>query len=209
MCGRFNQSKKAEEIRKFYGVTSSQVDWEPNYNVAPTDTAPVIVEPKGGSWEIRLMRFGQMNSRDGKKFLLINRQSEKLAGNKALTANRCIIPATGFYEWQKLPDCKQPWFFTPHSGEFFSFAGLWRETGQGPGFTILTTHANDVVAPVHNRMPVILGHNAVGIWLSEESDITALSELLAPFPDALMQSVKVSQRVNNARNKDASCQNSI
>lgn len=124
MCGRFNQSKQADEIRQAYGVVSSGIAWEPNYNIEPTENAPVILEPTEGERSMRLMRFGQKQSRAGKSFRLINRQSEKLAGNKALLAQRCIIPATGFYEWQKLADGKQPWFFTPTSGLFFPFAGL-------------------------------------------------------------------------------------
>lgn len=209
MCGRFNQSKTADEIRQFYGVTTPAVDWTPSYNIAPTDPAPVILESPDGHRTMRLMAFGQKQTRPGKSFLLINRQSEKLAENHALFRQRCIIPATGFYEWQTTPEGKQPWFFTPTIGPFFSLAGLWKPTDTGAGFTILTTRANAVVSPVHDRMPVILGHNAASLWLAVGSAEAALCGLLEPAPDSQIAAVRVSQRVNNAKHKDASCQNPL
>lgn len=210
MCGRFNQSKKAEEIRKYYGVTkAASVEWDPSYNIAPTNKAPVILAAPDHERELRLMDFGYLMKSPAKSFMLLNLRSEKVSTRKDLKTHRCIIPATGFYEWEKQENCKQPWFFSPQNNDFFSFAGMWKDTEKGPAFTILTTGANDLVKPVHDRMPVIVGHNAISIWLSPEADIPTLTGLFEPYSAAYMQSWKVSQQVNNPRNKDSTCQNSI
>jgi putative SOS response-associated peptidase YedK len=150
MCGRFNAKKKLDEIRQFYGVKIPDFEWQPNPNVAPTEAAPVLLQ--GKEPELRLMKFGYDIVLNGKPLFLFNRQSEKAAEKNGLKLRRCIIPAVGFYEWEKVGKAKQPWFFSHMNEPFLSLAGIWREIKNGEAFIILTTTANDLIKPLHARI---------------------------------------------------------
>ncbi|MCZ7530441.1 MAG: SOS response-associated peptidase [Acidimicrobiia bacterium] len=137
--------------------------------------------------------------------------AEKPAYRKAFKKHRCLLPVTAFYEWERVPDKpKQPWLFSPADGEPLAFAGLW-ETWRDPeeddpdpvrSTTIVTTSANEVMAPVHDRMPVILPERAWDQWLDPENhDTGALQKLLVPAADGVLERRPVSTRVNNARNQ--------
>ncbi len=122
---------------------------------------------------------------------------------------RCIIPASGFFEWKKLTTAKEPHYFSPKEG-LFSFAGLWSawvspESIEVETFTIITTDANKVVKPIHDRMPVIMGHNSMSAWLSQTTKANELLELLRPCPDDQIQSFAVSKLVNSAKNNQPQC----
>ena len=133
-----------------------------------------------------------------------------MANREDFKKRRCIVPANGFYEWQKVTSKeKQLYYFSPKDNDIFSFAGFWKQDVNGLAFTILTTSANDLVNLVHEHMPVILSHNAVGSWWANDFDKTSLLELLQPYPSELMQGWKVSKAVNSPRNKEAECINSI
>ena len=209
MCGRFGSAKKLEDLVKHYnGVLASGTEFNPSYNVAPTESVPIVREWEDHR-EIRLASFGIPKVMGAKKFSLLNIQSEKASNRNDFKDRRCVIPVTGFYEWEKVsPKDKQPYYFSPKD-ELLSFAGLWKPGEKGLAFTILTTSANELVESVHGRMPVILSHNAVGQWLAPDSDTDTLKELMQPYPAGLMQAWKVSKAVNSPKNKDASCINSI
>lgn len=212
MCGRFASIKAIEELAKKYNaLPSPDTKFTGSYNIAPTEKAPIIHDlEKSDSRILELASFGMKMTVQGKSFPLLNRQSEKVANLEDFKSRRCIIPASGFFEWEKVtPKEKQPYYFSPKDNELFSFAGFWRHDANGLAFTILTTSANDLVNLVHARMPVILGHNAVGLWLDTNSDKTTLTELLQPYPAELMQSWKVSKTVNSPKNKEALCINSL
>jgi putative SOS response-associated peptidase YedK len=140
---------------------------------------------------------------------LINARSEtileKPSFRTAFQRRRCLIPASGFYEWQTLPDGKQPFYFTPSDDALIAFAGVWEQWRAPDGSliescTILTTKANEVVAPIHDRMPVIVPPNLDAVWLYPTSDIQQLYKLcLAPPPIAL-RCYPVSKAVNQVRN---------
>jgi putative SOS response-associated peptidase YedK len=205
MCGRLSSKSQQQVVAKLYHATL-RTECAPSYNVAPTNQALIIREGKDHERSADAARFGVTRTPPGRPtFLLINLQSERARLRKDLKERRCIIPADGFYEWEQTgPKEKQPHYFYPPEG-LFSLAGSWQETTQGLGFCIFTTTPNELVAPLHHRMPVILGHNAVAQWLAPETDSDTLMSLMEPYPAALMREHRVSKHVNNARNKDAAC----
>lgn len=210
MCGRMNDRLTVKDIEKLYAATAVGLAGDVgSYNTAPTELAPIVQENADHQREINLAAFGITMSSGGKAFPLINLQSEKAGNREDFQTRRCVVPAAGFYEWEKIsPKDKQPYYFSPVEG-VFSFAGVWKQSATGLGFSVLTTSANDLVGAIHGRMPVILSHNAVGAWLDPKASKDTLSELMKPYPEKLMQAWKVSKAMNSPKNKDAACINSL
>ena len=167
---------------------------------------------EGGRREIALLRWGLIPSwAKDEKFgaRCINARAETVAEapsfRAAFKARRCLIPADGFYEWQKVDEAKQPHRITMGNGGPFSFAGLWERWTKGPEpietFTIVTGAPNELVRPIHDRMPVILDPADYDAWL-EARDPAIPSALLRPFPTERMRTYPVSTRVNSTRNDD-------
>jgi putative SOS response-associated peptidase YedK len=217
MCGRLTQKADKEIIKKEFKVDSfslPDVILKPRYNIAPTQTIAAVLE-SGGERIIDALRWGLIPSwaKDesiGNK--LINARAETL-GEKpsfknAFRLHRCIIPASGFYEWQKnAKGAKQPFYFHLKDKEVFGFAGLYeqwldKESGeQIETCSIITTEANKVLEPVHDRMPVILKPKDYEQWLdAKEKDTDKLQKLLAPYPAGEMDSYEVSKSVNTPSN---------
>jgi putative SOS response-associated peptidase YedK len=146
---------------------------------------------------------------------MINARSEtaatKPAFRDALKLRRCLIPANGFYEWQKAGKSKQPYCFEVNEGTLFAFAGIWDRWRDAGGNTvdtcsILTTSPNAVTSPVHDRMPVILDPDSYDLWLDPGMhDVRVVSDMLKPFDARLMRSYPVSSRVNHVANDDEAC----
>ena len=146
---------------------------------------------------------------------MINARSEtifeKRSFSQAAKHQRCVVPATGFYEWRETPAGKMPTLFTPTNAPIFRFAGLWSSWTDSTGelfytTTILTTQANSVMAPFHHRMPILLDHEACNAWL--EPRLTEPNRLkpLLRMPDVNSTHLRpVSNRVNNVRNDDPKC----
>lgn len=192
---------------------ASGVSLRPNYNTAPgQDIAVVLMQPFGR--EIQQMRWGLIPSWANDPavgFRMINARSETAAEKpsfrSAFRRRRCIIPADGFYEWQKSSTgSKQPYLISCRDEPIMAFAGLW-ESWDDPGgdelnsTTILTTAANALMSEVHDRMPVILADRAAEArWLDPDSDPRSLDDLLVPFSAGRMQMHPVSTDVNSARN---------
>jgi putative SOS response-associated peptidase YedK len=214
MCGRFTQRQPAARLRKEFRVGESP-GVEARYNIAPTqDILGVRQTPDGR--EMTLLKWGLVPSwaKDtsiGAK--LINARSEtvteKPSFREAFKRRRCIIPADGFYEWQRTGGRKQPFFFHIRDDRPFGFAGLW-ERWEGEGgrvinsCAILTTEANDVLRPVHDRMPVILHSEDYDLWLDDELRKGSLrEELLRPFPASEMEGYPVSVSINSPRTQGA------
>jgi len=215
VCGRFNQTASGEEVAEAFGLDEAE-PLVPRYNICPTQPAAVVgVKPATGRRRLAQLAWGLIpRSAIGKERVLINARSESAwerpAFAEAFSKRRCLIPATGFYEWQKL-DAKrrQPWLFRLAAPGPFAFAGLWEPAAAFPGatptFTILTTEPNDVTRRVHDRMPVILSPADYALWLDPAVTLpAAVRPLLRPFPDA-MSALAVSSRVNNPANDDPAC----
>lgn len=205
MCGRLSSKSQAQVIAKLYHATLALDKYWPSHNVAPTERTPIVREGPDHTRTVNLAAFGIPTTMPGKSFNLINLQSEKAASRKDFRERRCVIPADGFYEWERISEKeKQPHYFYPPEG-MFSLAGVWKDTEKGPAFAIFTTAPNELVGRFHNRMPVILGHNAVAQWLAPESDPGELTSFLTPYPASLMREHAVSKTVNSPRNKKADC----
>jgi putative SOS response-associated peptidase YedK len=217
MCGRFTLRRPLKAITEAFGLGQAP-DWAPRYNLAPTQNVLVLRQQEGQAGrEGVLMRWGLIPSWADDKGIgasLINARAETVSSKPAFRAafqrRRCLVPADGFYEWKPEDGKRQPYFFTRSDDGLFAFAGLW-EVWQKDGqrletVSILTTAANEVVRPVHDRMPVILPQGAEALWLGPQSgDAAGLAELLRPFPADEMRSRPVSTAVNSAKNEGPAC----
>jgi putative SOS response-associated peptidase YedK len=202
-----------------YFDSSGGEDWNPRYNIAPTQPVPIVRQhPKEPNRVLSLVRWGlipswakDMSGSAG----MINARSETAATKPAfrdpMKFRRCLVPADGFYEWGRTESAKQPFCFEVNDGELFAFAGLWDRWRDPSGqwiksCSILTTTPNAVTAAVHDRMPVILKRNDCDLWLDPGmTDVEALSDLLKPFDARSMRSYPVSSRINQVQNDDPAC----
>lgn len=215
MCGRFTQAQIAELDREVFKLLHVPA-LEPRYNVAPTQEVAVIRDGEGR--HLDLLRWGLIPGWANDPAIgnrLINARAESLTAKPsfrdAFERRRCLVPADGFYEWQKTPSGKQPMYVRPKDRGVFAFAGLW-ERWHGPGappvesFTIITTDANDLVRPIHDRMPAVLSPELYDRWLDPGNrDTTALAALLEPFPSERMEAYPVSSYVNDPNNEGVGC----
>ena len=212
MCGRFTLTADQDSFEDRFSFTGFDLGWVPSYNIAPTQEV-LTVTNDGAENRAELMRWGLVPSwaKDPKiGNRMINARSETLAEKPsfrtAFRRRRCLIIADGFYEWKRDGKKKKPMRIIAESGDLFAFAGLW-ETWKQPddswlvSCAIITTSANEFMASIHNRMPVILPREAEALWLDpEEQDTAALSELLLPHDSDQMEVYEVSTLVNSPRN---------
>jgi putative SOS response-associated peptidase YedK len=218
MCGRFALTATAEEVRALMGYLDA-VDFPPRYNIAPTQPV-AIVRLERGERRFALARWGLVPSfvTDPKNFaLLFNARSESAADKPAFRAamryRRCLLPASGFYEWRRGPGkAKQPFWVRPRDERVIAFAGLWetwsdRDGGEIDTATILTTDANQVIAPVHDRMPAVIAPDDFDRWLdTRQYPPEAVADLLRPAPENLFEAIAVGPSVNSAENDSPSLQ---
>ena len=215
MCGRFLLLSSGWEVAEAFDLTGFP-ELAPRYNIAPTQPVAAVRAGEAGRELVRL-RWGLVPAwaRDTKQ-APINARAETAADKPtfrhALRKRRCLIPASGFYEWAAIAGekRKQPYCFRPRNERSFAFAGLWErwEGPQGPveSCAILTTEANQLVRPVHDRMPVILPGRHFGAWLDPQvQDAGELVQLLLPFPSDAMRAYPVGGLVNNPRNDVPEC----
>jgi len=189
----------------------NQPNFPPRYNIAPTQPVP-IVRLSEGRREFALVRWGLIPAwvKDPRGFsLLFNARgesaAEKPAFRNAMKRRRCLFPADGFYEWKQVGKNKQPYFVRLKGGGPMAFAGLW-ESWLGPNgeevetAAILTTTASRSIAHIHDRMPVIIAPQAFDFWLDPNVDAEMATSVIAPAPDALLESYPVSGAVNRTAN---------
>lgn len=211
MCGRYTVTSAPEAIRALFRY-EERPNFPPRYNIAPTQPI-AIVRLMDGKRQFVLMRWGLLPSwvKDPKTFtLLINARGESVCDKPAFRAamkrRRCLIPADGFYEWKAVGGRKQPYYVRAKSGEPLAFAGLW-ETWTGPNgeeldtAAIVTTDANRILMPIHDRMPVIVPRDAFDLWLdTDHVDARTAAAILQPAPDDLLEAYPVSTAVNRTAN---------
>ncbi len=209
MCGRYTLRSRASE--KFYGVPASDLPFlSPRYNIAPTQTVPVIIERRAER-RLALFQWGLIPSWSKEPKGFINARAETLEDKPSFSESfqrrRCLIPADGFYEWMRTGSLKQPYFFQMKDEAPFAFAGIWDKWQSGEraitSCAIITTSANELLATIHDRMPVILDDEAQERWLRSDARPAELKEMLVPFPASRMKSFPVSSRANSAEADDA------
>jgi putative SOS response-associated peptidase YedK len=218
MCGRFTLTLDSEQIQKEFPWVGIPDNIKPRYNIAPSQPVPVV--PNDGTNHLDYYIWGLIPSWAKDPTIgnrLINARAETLAQKpsfrSAYLRRRCLILADGFYEWQLKPSrkIKIPMFIRLQSRKLFAFAGLW-ETWHSPDgsrvqtCTIITTQPNELLQPIHNRMPVILPENTFQQWLNPgETPPNTLDQLLIPYPSDEMEAVPVSPMVNNPQYDGPEC----
>jgi putative SOS response-associated peptidase YedK len=210
MCGRFVLTPKLQKIIAQFGVTAVNVDDVlPSYNVAPSKLVPVVTyAEKIQQRQIELMKWGLVpgwakDPKVGNK--MINARAETVATKfrRNFAERRCLVPANGFFEWHVTT--RQPYFIKVKSADMLGFAGIWASWKTPAGdklhsFSIITGEPNELVRPIHNRMPVIIPAADYQAWLSPSTSIEDAKEMLQPFPADNMEAWRVPKSVNNPRN---------
>lgn len=206
------------DLAQHFGIEEA-IQLEPRYNIAPTQVVAIVRnEESGVRRELRLVKWGLIPfwAKDPKiASRLINARSESVAEKPAFRSafkNRpCLVPADGFYEWKKAEGKKQPYYFGLADGKPLAFAGLWERWKAPEGdviesCTILTTEANELLQPIHDRMPVILKPEDYDLWLDPKMKKAELVKpLLQPFPPDQMAGYPVSEMVNKADHEGPDC----
>lgn len=209
MCGRYGLIAKKEEIIDRFDVENEGFDFQENYNIAPSQLMPIIERHSPNSIHLRewgIYLYG--------KYFTINARTDKLEFNsiwrKSVQERRCIIPANYFFEWKRTNNFKQPYLFQLKNKQLMGLAGFLvdfidKNKNERTGFIMLTTEANDIMSPIHNRIPVILRKEDEDEWLNP--DIVELEHLLRffePFPSDQMETYPISQLTNTSKNNDPS-----
>ena len=217
MCGRYDNLIAREAYRLLFKVERlPPSNFPPRYNIAPTDQIPIIrVDPRDNTRELVMARWGLVPwwSKELPKVPHINARAETVHTlrmfKEAFAKRRALIPATGFFEWEKRADGKQPYRFQREDLEPFAFAGLWefaRVDGKDIlSATIIVGKPNPLAAAIHDRMPVILEPDDYDRWFDAETLIDELRALLKPYPAERMRAIAVDRRVNNVKNDDETC----
>jgi putative SOS response-associated peptidase YedK len=211
MCGRYTLVVSIEELMDHYLIENLQ-EFAPRYNIAPTQMVLAVIND-GSKNRIGQLKWGLVptwSKTEKEGFKMINARAEtvvdKPAFRTAFQRKRCLIPADGFYEWQRRPDgSKQPYRIVLKDVELFSFAGLYEtwispEGNKVSTCTIITTTPNKLMADIHDRMPVILPRSSEATWLNKEAPTADLVELMQPYPDEEMEAYPVSSAVGNVKN---------
>lgn len=213
MCGRFDLGDQAVAAL-FVELGLPVPELRSRFNIAPTQTIFAVRRDASRKLEVARLRWGLIPSwaKDASiGYRTLNARGETVASKpafrSAFKSRRCLVPASGFFEWDSATKPKTPWRIVMRSREAFAMAGLW-ESWNGPegvveSCTIVTTEPNDLVRPLHDRMPVILPRESYDAWL--DSDPEHASALLRPFDASLMERYQVSTVVNNARNERSEC----
>ena len=217
MCGRYdNLIPRDAYSALFRAARIPRSNFPPRYNIAPTDQIPIVrVDPRDGERELVMARWGLIPfwMKEKPKVPHINARAETVHKlplfREAFAKRRCLIPATGFYEWQQRDDGKQPYRFRRKDLEPFAFAGIWEFNRLG-GEDILSAamivgEPNPLVGGVHDRMPVMLMMEDYDRWLGANSDLDELRAMLRPYDANLMEAYAVGRAVNSVKNDTEEC----
>jgi putative SOS response-associated peptidase YedK len=218
MCGRFTLTADTETLQEAFNLTSAPQDLAPRFNIAPTQAVAVVVN-REGERQLDAFHWGLIPTWAKDKSIgnrMINARGETVAEKPSFKRpfqnQRCLVLADGFYEWRKTPEGKIPTYIHLKDHRPFAFAGLWdrwqpKESDEAIySCTIITTEPNDLMASIHNRMPVILPPEAHDLWLDPaQQEADRLLPLLKPYPAGLMTAYAVSRQVNSPANDVPAC----
>jgi putative SOS response-associated peptidase YedK len=213
MCGRFALWTPPGTITRYFKVNVT-LDIQPRYNIAPGQNVLAFLQSEDTGWRPAMFRWGLIPGwakEESIGYKMINARAESIqekpAFKSAFKYRRCLIPATGFYEWKQEGAGKQPYLIRFNDTDLFAIAGIW-EAWKKPASeeviqscAILTTSANSVVAPIHDRMPVIIHPDDLDLWLdTRASDFKLLDALMRPFDEGDMACHRVSKMINRVKN---------
>jgi putative SOS response-associated peptidase YedK len=215
MCGRFTLRTPVAVVARQFEL-SSVPELQPRYNIAPRQPVAVVRINAAGERELAFLSWGLVPAwadDPAVGYKMINARGETVASKpsfkQAFRSRRCLVPADGFYEWQKAGPQKQAYHITLASGELFAIAGLWERWQRGDSMletcTLLTTSANEDLQHVHDRMPVIVPPESYAAWLDPGSAVAALTSLIRPLPPGLLALRPVSSFVNNPAHEGPEC----
>jgi putative SOS response-associated peptidase YedK len=216
MCGRYTLTEAPKDLVTEFGIVDL-IDFKPRYNIAPTQDVPVIRLNTAGRRELAMMQWELIPYWAKDKLGEFRRNlaraesiETKPTFREPFKDSRCIVPISGFYEWQKLDKkTKQPYYIQRRDRKPMGLAGVWdRWNGDGEvieSFAIITTVPNELIEPLKDRMPVILHPEHYEQWLAPATPVAELKELLVPFPSAELTATLVSRTVNDARNDSPVC----
>ena len=212
MCGRYTLTSPIDRLAQEFDLDGGIGELQPNYNVAPTQSVATVIAENGGR-RLEMLRWGLVPSwaddpEIGSRMINARAETapEKPSFRSAFKRRRCLIPSDGFYEWKREEGGKQPYYIHMQDGRPFAFAGLWESWhDELRTCAIITTRANELVAGVHDRMPVILPRENYDAWLDPEADKEELVSLLRPYPGDDLETFPVSRFVNSPRNNDERC----
>jgi putative SOS response-associated peptidase YedK len=219
MCGRFTLTTSPGALASLLDIDPEEiVELQPRYNIAPTQLCGIARCDAEGRRRWTVARWGLVPSwaKDaGIGSRMINARAEtvaeKPAFRAALARRRCLVPATGFYEWKRSEHGKRPYLIRQPDGRPMALAGLWERCQPAGGeplesFTIITTHANRLMAPLHHRMPVILGEDLLGEWLAPHPlSRPRLESVLRPCDPDRLEAFEVAPVVNSPANDTPEC----
>ena len=219
MCGRYTAAMSWSELVDLYEITETGIPLNvaPRYNVAPTQTVPIVRSVPNGR-ELAMVRWGLVPSWSkgpDSRYSMINARAETVTEKPSFRTpfrrRRCLVPADGFYEWKKANGTKQPYRIALNDGRPFAFAGLWDSWESADetaieSCTIIVTDANELVRPIHDRMPVILDPGNHVRWLDVEgTPADEAAEMLRSYPSERMTAYPVSRMVDSPKNDDPKC----
>jgi putative SOS response-associated peptidase YedK len=218
MCGRFSRSSPPVVIAEELGCdVDPSLLATPRFNVCPNENVLVVARGGDAMSHAGLMRWGLVPwfARDAKSGpRAINARAETLGTTRTFKESferrRCLVVADGFYEWRRVGDARVPFYFRLQSRRPFVMAGVWDRWKPADGeplvsCAIVTCPANPLVAPVHDRMPVIVPPDGRATWLAKDADVGALATLLQPYPERTMEAYPVSPLVNSPKNDTPEC----
>jgi putative SOS response-associated peptidase YedK len=211
MCGRFTRTRPVSRIAPLFDSLFDGEDEPPRYNIAPTQRIAAVREETDGR-RLRMLRWGLVprwakSLAEGNKHINARAETitERPSYRDAYQKRRCLIAADGFLEWRQQGKDKLPHYFRLKGNEVFGFAGLWERWKEIESCTIITTEANELVRPLHERMPVILHPKDYGRWLDPKEAAGDLRSLLVSYPADLMESFAVDRLVNSVRCDSPEC----
>lgn len=216
MCGRYAVTLPVDAMATLFG-SDDRPNLVPRWNVAPTQFAPMVAIGQAGDTRILQARWGlrpAWMSKDPPTGPLFNARGETVADKPAFRTafarKRCLIPADGFYEWQRDGKLRTPYFIARPDGQSVAFAGLWEAAKDEEGallvsMSIVTIAARESFKALHDRFPVVIEPDDWRIWLTASTPVESLKQLLVPPADGVMVARQVSDRVNKVSHDDAAC----